>query len=234
MALPKINTVTYELNLPSTDKPITYRPWIVKEQKALMIAQESDDEKEIERAFANIVSECTFGKVDPYENPLFDVEYIFLQLRGKSVGEKIKLNLTCTDDGETIVEKEIDLADVKIQMDTKHSHIIKITEDITMVMRYPKLSDMGGYTGTGQIKQIFDMVKNCVEEIHDGETIHNRVDMGDKELDEFIESMSQEHFTSVSNFFETMPKIIHEVTVTNPNTKKKNKIVIEGLQSFFA
>jgi hypothetical protein len=233
MALPKINTVTYELTLPSTDEKLKYRPWIVKEQKALMIAQESDDEKEIENAFANIVKECTFGKVDPYENPLFDIEYIFLQLRGKSVGEKIKLNLTCPDDGKTVVEKEIDLADVKVQMDTKHTNVVQITEDISMVMRYPKLSDMGGYTGDGQIRQIFDMVKRCVHEIHDGETIHNRVDIGDKELDEFIESMSQEHFTLVSDFFETMPKIIHEISVTNPKTKKKNDIVIQGLQSFF-
>ena len=118
-------------------------------------------------------------------------------------------------------------------MDTKHSHIIKITEDITMVMRYPKLSDMGGYTGTGQIKQIFDMVRQCVVEIHDGETIHNKVDIPDKELDEFIDNMDQSSFELVSKFFETMPKLIHEVSVTNPNTKKKNKIAIEGLQSFF-
>ena len=233
MALPKLTTPEYELELPSTGEKIKYRPWLIKEQKILMIAQETGNDKEIEGAFANIVSECTFGKVDPYENPLFDIEYIFLQLRGKSIGQKVKLNLLCPDDEKTKVEHEIDLGDVAVQMPDNHTNVIDITDDISMIMRYPKLSDMAGFTEEGQIKQIFDMVKRCVVEIHDGETIHNKVDISDKELDEFIDSMSQSSFELVSNFFETMPKLIHEVSVTNPKTKKKNKITIEGLQSFF-
>ena len=233
MALPKLTTPEYELDVPSTGEKIKYRPWLIKEQKILMMAQESEEDKEIEIAFANIVSECTFGKINPYENPLFDIEYIFLQLRGKSVGQKIKLNLLCPDDGETKVDHEIDLEDVAVQMPDNHTNIIQITDDISMIMRYPKLSDMAGFTEEGEIKQIFDMVKRCVVEIHDGKTTHNKVDISDKELDEFIDSMSQASFELVSNFFETMPKLIHEVSVTNPKTKKKNKITIEGLQSFF-
>ena len=233
MALPKLNIPEYELDVPSTGEKIKYRPWLIKEQKILMMAQESGEDKEIESAFANIISECTFGEINPYENPLFDIEYIFLQLRGKSIGQKIKLNLLCTDDEKTRVEHEIDLGDVAVQMPDNHTNVIQITDDISMIMRYPKLSDMAGFTEEGEIKQIFDMVKRCVVEIHDGKTTHNKVDISDKELDEFIDSMSQASFELVSNFFETMPKLIHEVSVTNPKTKKKNKITIEGLQSFF-
>ena len=233
MALPKLNTPEYELDVPSTGEKIKYRPWLIKEQKILLMAQESEDDKEIEGAFANIVSECTFGKIDPYENPLFDIEYIFLQLRGKSIGQKITLNLLCPDDEKTRVEHEIDLGDVAVQMPDNHTNVVQITDDISMVMRYPKLTDMSGFNDGGQMKQVFDMVKQCVVEIHDGKIIHNKVDISDKELDEFIESMDQSSFELVSNFFETMPKLIHEVSVTNPKTKKKNKITIEGMQSFF-
>ena len=233
MALPKLNTPEYELDVPSTGEKIKYRPWLIKEQKILMMAQESEEDKEIEAAFANIISECTFGEINPYENPLFDIEYIFLQLRGKSIGQKVQLNLLCPDDEKTRVEHEIDLGDVAVQMPDGHTNVIQITDDISMIMRYPKLSDMAGFTEEGEIKQIFDMVKRCVVEVHDGDTIHNKVDISDKELDEFIDSMSQSSFELVSNFFETMPKLIHEVSITNPKTKKKNKITIEGLQSFF-
>jgi len=233
MALPKLNTPQYELDIPSTGEKIKYRPWLIKEQKILMMAQESEEDKEIESAFANIINECTFGKIDPYENPLFDIEYIFLQLRGKSIGQKVKLNLICPDDEKTKVVHEINLEDVDVQMPDNHTNVIQITDDISMIMRYPKLTDMSEFTATGQVKQIFDMVKRCVVEIHDGKTIHNKVDISDKELEEFIDSMSQSSFELVSNFFETMPKLIHEVSITNPKTKKKNKITIEGLQSFF-
>jgi len=234
MALPKLTTPTYELELPSTAKSLKYRPWQVREQKVLMIAQESEDVKQIEDAFAAIIRSCTFDKIDPYKSPLFDIEYIFLQLRGKSVGEKLKLSLLCADDGVTRVEKEIDLGTVKVQMDVNHDSIIKITDDIYVHMRYPQLSDMSLIDTDGQVKLIFEMIKRCIMEIHDGETIHNRVDISDKDLDEFIGSMSQEHFQKISDFFETMPKLRHEIKVTNPKTKKSSKVVVEGLQSFFA
>ena len=233
MALPKLNTLTYELELPSSGEKLKYRPFLVKEQKALMIAQESEDDKQIENAFAQIINDCTFGELNAYTMPMFDVEYVFLQLRGKSVGEKIKLNLLCSDDEKTRVDVEIDLKDVTVQMKEDHTNIVQLTKDISIVMKYPTLSDMSGFDNKGQIQSIFEMIKRCVHEIHDGETVYNKVDISEKELDEFIDSMSTENFENLSAFFETMPKLQHVVVVKNPKTKKKNEIIIEGLQSFF-
>ena len=233
MALPKLNTLTYELELPSTGEKLKYRPFLVKEQKALMIAQESDDEKLMENTFAQIINDCVLDDVDPYAMPMFDIEYIFLKIRGKSVGEKVKLNLLCPDDETTRVDVEIDLEEVDVQMDEDHTNVVNLTKDIKLVMRYPCLKDMSGFDDTGEVASLFDMVKRCVHEVHDGDTVYNRVDISEKELDEFIDSMSTENFDQVSNFFNTMPKLLHEIEVKNPNTKKKNKIPIEGLQSFF-
>tara|TARA_R100000008_G_C3533687_1_gene140752 strand:+ start:114 stop:818 length:705 start_codon:yes stop_codon:yes gene_type:complete len=233
MALPKLNTATYELDLPSTGEKLKYRPWLVKEQKILLMAQEGENEKEIESAFANIISECTFGSIDPYENPMFDLEYIFLHLRSKSVGEKITINVLCPDDEKTRVDVNIDLAEVGIQMKEDHTNVIQLTDKISMHMRYPTLSDTKGLEDKQQTAQIFQTIKNCVHEIHDGDTIHNKVDMSDKDLDEFIDSMSQENFDKLSNFFDTMPKLQHIVKVKNPKTKKVSEVPIEGLQSFF-
>ena len=233
MALPKLSNITYELELTSTGESIKYRPFLVKEQKTLMIAQESDDNKAIENAFASIISDCTFGELDAYNLPMFDVEYVFLQMRGRSVGEKIKLTVLCPDDDKTKVNVEIDLKDVNLQVKEEHTNIVQVTDDVHIVMRYPTLNDMAGYNNTGQIDSIFDMIRRCVHEIHDGETVHNRVDISNKELDEFIESMTTESFEKLSAFFETMPKLLHEIEVKNPKTKKKTTIPIEGLQSFF-
>ena len=232
MALPKLNTATYELDLPSTGEKLKYRPWLVKEQKILLMAQEGENEKEIESAFANIIHECTFGSIDPYENPMFDLEYIFLHLRSKSVGEKITINILCPDDEKTRVDVNVDLAEVGIQMKEDHTNVIQLTDKISMHMRYPTLSDTKGLEDKQQTAQIFQTIKNCVHEIHDGDTIHNKVDMSDKDLDEFIDSMSQENFDKLSNFFDTMPKLQHIVKVKNPKTKKVSDVPIEGLQSF--
>ena len=233
MALPKLNTMTYELELPSNGETIKYRPFLVKEQKILMIAQESEDDKQIQNAFAQIVKDCTFGELDPYVMPMFDLEYVFLQLRSRSVGEKVKLKLICPDDNETEVQVEIDLKNVNVQMTEDHTNVVTLTKDISMIMKYPNLSDMDGFDPQGQILSLFEMIKRCILEIRDGETIHNKVDISNKELDKFIDSMSTENFEGVSNFFETMPKLRHVIKVTNPKTKKKSEIPIEGLQSFF-
>ena len=234
MALPKLNSITYKLNLPSTGDSVKFRPFLVKEQKALMIAQESEDDKQIQDAFAQIINDCTFGELDAYSLPMFDVEYVFLQLRGKSVGEKVQLNLLCPDDEKTRVDVEIDLGDVDIQMSKDHTNVIQLTKDISVIMKYPTLSDMEGFGDTeGQVSSVFTMMKRCINEVHDGETIYNKVDISEKELDEFIESMSTENFENFSTFFETMPKLQHVIEVKNPKTKKKNEILIEGLQSFF-
>ena len=233
MALPKLNTLTYELELPSTGEKLKYRPFLVKEQKALMIAQESEDNKLMENTFAQIISDCVLDDVDPYSMPMFDIEYLFLRIRGKSVGEKVKLNLLCPDDEKTRVNVEIDLEKVDVQMSKDHTNIVNLTKDIKLIMRYPCLKDMSGFTGTGEVSSIFNMIKRCVHEIHDGDTVYNKVDISEKELDEFIDSMSTENFEGLSNFFETMPKLQHVIKTKNPKTKKKVEITIEGIQSFF-
>ena len=233
MALPKLSTVTYDLTLPSTGQKLEYRPFLVKEQKALMIAQESGDDKQIEKAFAQIINDCVIDDVDPYTMPMFDVEYIFLRIRGKSVGEKVKLNLLCPDDEETRVSVDVNLEEVDVQMQKDYTNTIELNSDITMVMKYPCLKDMTGFDDEGEIKNLFEMIKRCVHEVRQGEIIYNRVDISDKELDEFIDSMSASNFEDITNFFTTMPKLQHVVDVTNPNTKKKNEIPLEGLQSFF-
>jgi len=233
MALPKLDTLTYELNLPSTGEQLKFRPFLVKEQKALMIAQESEDDKQIQDAFAQIIDACTFGEIDAYTIPMFDIEYIFLQLRGKSVGEKVQINVLCPDDEKTRVDVEIDLKDVDIQMVEEHTNIIQLTDNISVIMKYPTLSDMSGFGDAGEVTSVFTMMKRCINEIHDKETIYNKVDISEKDLDEFIDSMSTENFQNFSAFFETMPKLQHMVTVKNPKTKKKNEVLIEGLQSFF-
>ena len=233
MALPKLNNATYELTLPSTGEQVKYRPFLVKEQKALMIAQESEDDKQIENTLAQILSDCVLEDIDPYKMPVFDVEYLFLRIRGKSVGEKVVLNLLCPDDEKTRVDVEINLEEVDVQMKKDHTNIIELTDDISMVMRYPCLGDITGLTLNTGTENIFNMIKKCIYEIHDGDEVFARIDMSEKELDAFLDSMSSKNFENLTNFFETMPKLQHVVKVKNPKTKKKNEILIEGLQSFF-
>ena len=233
MALPQLNTSTYELELPSTGETVKYRPFLVKEQKLLMIAQESGEDKQIEQAFANIIKDCTFEKIDPYRIPLFDVEFLFLRIRGKSVGDSVELNLLCPDDNETIATVKIELDEINVLMKEEHSTEVILTDDITLIMKYPTLNSMSGFNQEGEVISIFDMIKNCIHEIHSGEEIYNSVDVTNKELDEFIGNMSTQNFEDVSTFFETMPKLVHVINVKNPKTKKKGEVVIEGLQSFF-
>ena len=165
--------------------------------------------------------------------PMFDVEYLFLRIRGKSVGEKVKLNLLCPDDEKTRVDVEINLEEVDVQMSNDHTNVVVLTKDISLVMRYPRFEDMSGFNSESQASSLFDMIKRCVHEIHDGDTVHHRVDMSEKELETFIESMTTQNLEEVGTFFETMPKLIHIVKTKNPKTKKKVEIPIEGLQSFF-
>jgi len=205
MALPQLNTATYELELPSTGETIKYRPFLVKEQKILLLAQESEDDKQIERAFAEIISSCVFGKLNAYEMPLFDIEYVFLKLRGKSVGEKVTLNVLCPDDEKTRVDVDINLEDVGVLMNDDHTNEVKLTKDIKIIMKYPTLADMAGFSEKGEVLSIFEMIKSCIIEIHSGEDIHNSIDISSKELDEFIGNMSTLKFEEVRKFFDTMP-----------------------------
>ncbi len=187
MALPKLSTLTYELTLPSTGEQLKFRPFLVKEQKALMIAQESEDDKQIQDTFAQIIDACTFGEIDAYTMPMFDIEYVFLQLRGKSVGEKVKLNLLCPDDEKTRVDVELNLKDIDVQMKEEHTNVVQLTDDISIIMKYPCLADMAGFDSTGRIQSIFEMIKRCIGEINHGETVYNKIDISEKELDDFID-----------------------------------------------
>ena len=233
MGLPKLNNANYELSLPSTGATIKYRPFLVKEQKALMIAQESEDDKVIESTFAQIINDCVADNVDPYKMPMFDIEYVFLKIRSKSVGEVAELRVTCPDDEETKVNVSIPLEEVDVQMKENHTNVITLTDDISVIMRYPCLGDMKGFNALGETKSLFEMVKRCIHEVHDGEEIYRRVDMSEKDLEDFIDSMSSKNFESVGEFFSSMPKLSYDLEVVNPKTKVKSVIPIEGLQSFF-
>jgi len=233
MGLPKLNSANYELSLPSTGATIKYRPFLVKEQKALMIAQESEDDKVIESTFAQIINDCVADNVDPYKMPMFDIEYVFLKIRSKSVGEIAELRVTCPDDEETKVNVSIPLEEVDVQMKENHTNVITLTDDISVIMRYPCLGDMKGFNTLGETKSLFEMVKRCIHEVHDGEEIYRRVDMSEKDLEDFIDSMSSKNFESVGEFFSSMPKLSYDLEVENPKTKVKSVIPIEGLQSFF-
>ena len=234
MALPKLETPVYELEQPSTGETIKYRPFLVKEQKTLMLASESNDDKQIKEAIAGIINSCTFEKIDPFKVPIFDVEFLFLRIRGKSVGEKIDLSLLCPDDNETRVNKSVNLEEIGVNMKVGHTNEIDITDNIKMVMRYPTLNDMTDMSAdANNVEDVFSMIRRCVHEIHDDKKVYNRVDISDKELEEFIDSLTGEQFEKVGGFFETMPKVQHSVEVTNPKTKKKGEVVIEGIQSFF-
>jgi len=233
MALPKLDTPTYRLTLPSTREEIQYRPFLIKEQKLLMIAQESEDDQQIADAVTSIVKSCTFDKIDANLVPMFDIEYIFLKIRGKSVGEKVQLNLTCPDDEKTTVPVEVNLEDVSVQMVADHTNEIQITDQVKLFLKYPILSDMKGLMGdTNETSQIFNMLNKCVQEIHFGDQIFNRVDISDKEITEFIDQMTSEQFESITNFFNTMPKLRHVIMVKNPKTQVESEVVVEGLASF--
>ena len=234
MALPKLEAPTYMLELPSTNEEIKFRPFLVKEQKILMMAQESENENQIYESMSKIINSCTFGKLDATTAPLFDVEYVFLKLRAKSIGETAKLTIKCPDDEKTPVEVEINLDKIDVQVTEGHSNEIPISDTIKLVMRYPQLKNMKGVDMQkgSNVEQIFSILKTCIWEVHDGDKIYNRVDISDKDIEEFIDSFSNEQFEKVQNFFETMPKLRHTIEVENPKTKVKSEVLLEGLESF--
>jgi len=232
MALPKLETPIYETELPSTGEKIKYRPFLVKEQKLLLLAQESKDAKETMQSMTQVINSCTFNKINTLTSPLFDIEYLFLRIREKSVGSKITIMVTCPDDNKTKVPVKMNLKDVNVQMTAGHTNEIKISKDIKIFMKYPLLSDIAKAENEGADTSVFSILQQCVHEVHHGDTIYHKVDMTDKDLEEFIDSFSTEQFELVTEFFETMPKLRHIVNVTNPNTKVKSEVVIEGLDSF--
>ena len=232
--LPKLNAPTYSLELPSTGEQIKFRPFLVKEQKLLMMAQESDDQQEVIDAVSKIISSCTFQKVDPLTSPLFDIEYVFIKLRSKSVGENVEVRLLCPDDEETYVTTKISLEDVGISVGDEHTNKIQLTDKIKLVMKYPQIMDMKGLS-FGEMKQfemVFSILKHCIWEVHDGDTVYNKVDLKLKDLEEFIDSFDVSQLEEVMKFFNTMPKVTHTVKVKNPKTQVESDVVIEGLESF--
>ena len=235
MALPKLATATYELQLPSTAETVKYRPFLVKEQKVLMMASESKDNKQITEAVRNIVTNCTFGKLDVDKLPLFDIEYIFIKLRAKSVGEKAMVSVLCQDDKKTRVPVEVNLDQIDMTMKEDHSNIINITDEVSINMGYPMLRDFTNTkTNVDDTSAAFSLIKMCISSVSEGNKTHERVDFTDKDLDEFIDSLNTEQLGKVMKFFDTMPKLRHVAKVVNPNTKHESEIVIEGLASFLA
>ena len=233
MALPKLNTPTYELELPSNGEKIKYRPFLVKEQKILMMAQEGSDENEIAEAMGNLVSDCTFGKIDAKVSPMFDIEYIFLKVRGKSVGDKIELNVTCPDDEETSAPVTIDIEEIQVHMLEDHTNEVNISDDIKVVLRYPVLSDMKNVkASSNSVDRVFNVLNSCITSIHFGDDVYNKVDLTEKDINEFVDQFTSEQFDTMVKFFDTMPKMRHIVNVTNPKTKVTSEVVLEGLESF--
>ena len=237
MSLPKINTPEYTLNVPSTDEEITYRPFLVKEEKVLLIAQETGTEKSIYQAIKNLIKNCCFGKVDVDKLPMFDIEYIFLQIRAKSVGETSTLEVTCPDDEETKVKVEVDLTTLKVEMDEKHSPRIQLTDDIGLLMQYPNLGDVLAMgveeEKSTTIDKMFGMMQDCMYQIWQGEETFDAMDYSNKDKKDFLESLNHEQFEKIQSFFDTMPTIKYVTEVTNPKTKVTSEVTIEGMNSFF-
>ncbi len=232
MVLPRIDTPTYQTKLPSTGQEIQFRPFLVKEQKIIMIAQESNDIKQTTDALIRLVTSCTFNKIDIQNLPTFDVEYLFLKIRSKSAGESVSIQITCPDDEVTTVPVKLNLDDINLQVKDNHNNIIQINDKIKMILRYPTMSDV---TRVGDVESsdgIFKLMYRCISEIHFGDDVFSRIDISDKEIEEFIDQLTTEQFESITQFFNTMPKLSHTVEVTNPKTKVKSEVVLEGLQSF--
>ncbi len=237
MPLPKLSTPTYELEVPSTGKKIKYRPFLVKEEKILLLAMETEDEKQMASAVKTILSNCiqtSRFKVDSLS--LFDIEYIFLNIRGKSVGETVDLNITCPDDNETVVGVEIDLDDIKVQKSDDHSNIIKLNDDVSIVMKYPSMDlfiKNNMKETTSEVDDVFEIASMCIDQVVEGEEVYESANFTKKEVLEFLDSLDTKQFMDLQKFFETMPKLSHTVSIKNPNTGVKSDVVIEGLASFF-
>jgi len=237
MALPKLNTPTYELEVPSTDEKIKYRPFLVKEEKILLMAMESKDNTQIINAVKDIVSSCTFEKLNAATMPMFDMEYIFLNIRAKSVGEISKLKILCPDDKKTYASVELDLTKVEVQVDDEHSNKIELTDDMGIIMTYPTI-DSFLESGIENIdaSNMLDVIGTCILQIYEekGEKVYQAKDQTKKELTEFIESMDSKQFKKLQSFFDTMPKLKHTIKVKNPKTKKSSDVTLTGLNDFFA
>ena len=237
MALPKLTTPIYELVVPSTDEKIKYRPFLVREEKILLIAMESGASEDVVQAVKSIVEECTFNKLNLGDMPMFDVEYIFLNIRAKSVGEISNLRLLCPDDSETYTEVEVNLSEVIVQVEKEHTNKIELTDEMGIYMKYPTI-DSFAQTGITEVTPVnmLEVITTCVAQIYDkkGEEVFDAKDQTKEELIEFIEQLNTKQFAELQKFFDTMPKLKHVVKIENPKTKVKSDILLQGLGDFFA
>jgi len=238
MPLPKIATPTYELVIPSSKKKIKYRPFLVKEEKILILAMESEDTNQIANAVKNVISSCILSRGIKVEKlSTFDIEYLFLNIRGKSVGEQIEVMVTCPDDNKTKVPTSINIDSIKVQIDDKHSRDIVLDDQYTLRMKYPSLSEFikNNFANIDDINvdDTFELIASCIEQVYSEEESFAASDCTKKELSQFLEQLNSSQFKMIETFFDTMPKLSHTVKVTNPNTGVENEIILEGLQSFF-
>ena len=239
MPLPKIATPTYELELPSTEQTVRYRPFLVKEEKLLVLALETEDTKQITNAIKSVLKSCVLTKGVKVETlPTFDIEYLFLNIRGKSVGEELEVKVICPDDEKTEVPITIDLDEVKVQKSEGHNKQLKLDDNLMMEMKYPSLEQFiknnFDFNNANQMEQSFDLIGSCIDKIYSEEEVWATADCTKKEVKEFLESMNSSQFKDIEKFFETMPKLSHTIKVKNPKTKVESEVVLEGLASFFA
>ena len=239
MPLPKIATPTYELVLPSTKKTISYRPFLVKEEKLLVLALESEDTKQITNAVKAVIKNCvTTRGIKVEQLPTFDIEYLFLNIRGKSVGEEVEVNITAPDDGETQIPVTISLDEIEVVENEDHNKQIKLDDELMMDMKYPSLDQFiknnFSVDDTMDIEKSFELISGCIDKIYNEEEVWSTSDCSKKEVVEFLEGMNSLQFKQIEKFFETMPKLSHTVEVVNPKTNEKSTVVLEGLSSFFA
>ena len=235
MTLPTINVPTYELKIPSTKEKIKFRPFLVKEEKILLLALESGEDATISIALKQIVNNCTFEKLVLDDLALFDLEYLFLRVRAKSVGEVAHIRVMCPDDGETYVEVDVPLEEIEVDFPDEHTSDIKLTDTVGVTMGYPQFEDYYKEFDENEtsIDYSMNLIRKSIKNIYEGEEIHEKVDFNDKELIGFLESLNTDQFTKLQNFFSTMPRLKYDVEVTNPNTKVKSTVTLEGLNSFF-
>jgi len=237
MALPVLETGTFELTLPSSDVKVKYRPFLVKEEKILLQAMESQEQKQIVQALKDIVNVCTYGQLNVDELPTFDLEYVFLQIRSKSVGEVSKLKVLCPDTKKDYAEVEVDLSQVDVHVDDEHTNKIMVDEakQIGVLMKYPTLASVDPTKdySKGETKALFNVIGEGIYQIFEGEKVHMAKDYSKEELNTFVESLDSKSFKKIQRFYETMPKLMHEIEVENPKTKVKSKITLSGLSDFF-
>ncbi len=242
MPLPKINTPTYELTLPSNKKKIRYRPFLVREEKILVLAMESNDQKQITDAIVQIIGDCLITKnIDVTKLPTFDIEYLFLNVRSKSVGETVEVNITCPDDGKTTVETSINIDDIKVVKNKDHKFIIQLDDKYSMKLKYPTLDqfvennfDFEMAEPKESVSAAMSMLSTCIDMIYDQEESWDASESTKEELDEFIDQLNTKQFQEVEQFFRTMPKLTHKLKVKNPQTGVESEVVLEGLASFFS